>query len=320
MLPLVRRNWFLLLLLGVLALGMWLGPVLADPLKRFPRGVLVAAVMFITALPMSFDQLAQAVRNRSAVGLALLLSTVVAPPMAWLAGFLLRDALAVGLVVAASVPCTLASAAVWTRRGGGNDAIALVVTMVTNMGCFVVLPCSLWLLLGQSETKLDALALSLRLLLLVVLPVTLAQLLRRRTAVLEWAGRQRQQLSLAAQLGMLGMVLYGAVGAGQMLRRIDRGTIDWVDWGTLLVVVLGVHLLLFAAGWWGSRLLGHPPSIQLAVAIAGSQKTLMIGLDVALAFGGLAILPMVAYHVTQLLVDTLLVDWLRVPGASPDPD
>jgi predicted Na+-dependent transporter len=37
----------------------------------------------------------------------------------------------------------------------------------------------------------------------------------------------------------------------------------------------------------------------------------MIGLDVALGFGGLAVLPMVAYHAVQLVVDTVLADWLR---------
>jgi sodium/bile acid cotransporter 7 len=54
-----------------------------------------------------------------------------------------------------------------------------------------------------------------------------------------------------------------------------------------------------------------PRKDQAAVAFAGSQKTLMIGLAIAVEFGGLAVLPMMAYHVGQLLVDTLLADRLR---------
>ncbi|QDU55116.1 bile acid:sodium symporter family protein [Aeoliella mucimassa] len=310
--PFFRRHWFLLLLLGVLAIGMAFAPELVGPLSQFPRGWLVALVMFITALPMSLSQITGAISNRRAVGLALLLSIVAAPPLAWVIARVLNDQLGIGLIVAACVPCTLASAAVWTRRGGGNDAIALVVTLVTNLACFLVLPGWLSVLLGKEDYSLDAGALSLRLLMLVVAPVMLAQLLRSSGIVMNWAGKYRVELSTAAQLGMLAMVLFGAVSAGNMLRTIEPGTVNLMEWSLMIGCVLGSHLLLFAAGWIGCRALGEPHGNQLAVAIAGSQKTLMIGLDVALAFGGLAILPMVAYHIIQLVVDTMLVDRLGV--------
>ncbi len=38
----------------------------------------------------------------------------------------------------------------------------------------------------------------------------------------------------------------------------------------------------------------------------------MVGLAVALDFGGLAVLPLIAYHAIQLLVDTVLADRYRV--------
>jgi hypothetical protein len=37
----------------------------------------------------------------------------------------------------------------------------------------------------------------------------------------------------------------------------------------------------------------------------------MVGLFIALKFGPAAILPMVAYHAAQLLLDTVIADWLR---------
>ena len=49
------------------------------------------------------------------------------------------------MIVAATAPCTLASAAVWTRRAGGNDAVAILVTFITNATCFLVTP--FWLIL-----------------------------------------------------------------------------------------------------------------------------------------------------------------------------
>ena len=44
---------------------------------------------------------------------------------------------------------------------------------------------------------------------------------------------------------------------------------------------------------------------QIAVAIAGSQKTLAVGLQVCMELG-FNIVPVVAFHITQLLVDTLI--------------
>jgi hypothetical protein len=37
----------------------------------------------------------------------------------------------------------------------------------------------------------------------------------------------------------------------------------------------------------------------------------MVGAYLSLAVGPLAILPMVAYHASQLVIDTLVADWLR---------
>jgi sodium/bile acid cotransporter 7 len=54
---------------------------------------------------------------------------------------------------------------------------------------------------------------------------------------------------------------------------------------------------------------------RIAVGISGSQKTLMVGLQVAIA-SQLLILPMVVYHVGQLIVDTIIADRWRRAGES----
>ncbi|MGI9454959.1 MAG: bile acid:sodium symporter family protein [Aeoliella sp.] len=311
MLPFIQRHWFLSLLAAVLAIGLWQGPSLAGEVEQLPRGWLVAGVMFLTALPMAFRQLTSVVRSGKTVGLALLINMAVAPPVAWLLGRVVPDSLAIGLLIAASVPCTLASAAVWTRRGGGNDAIALAVTFVTNLSCFAVLPFWLWLFL-RTHVERDPWELSMRLMLLVVAPVVFAQLLRLVPTIASASTKRKIHLSLAAQFGILAMVFMGAVSAGDALGKINSSAVGANDWMLMMGAVLALHLLLFALGWWASATIRADRPDQLAVAISGSQKTLMIGLDVAIGFGGLAVLPMVAYHVVQLVVDTLLVDRLRI--------
>ena len=55
---------------------------------------------------------------------------------------------------------------------------------------------------------------------------------------------------------------------------------------------------------------------QIAVGLAGSQKTLMVGLQVSIELG-FNIIPMVAYHISQLLVNTLIADRLRRQNVRP---
>ena len=185
------------------------------------RNAIVATVLFLMALPLLIDAVWRVVRRP---GAACLSSFLNMPLIAWGLSNLLTGDLSVGLVLAAVVPSTMASASVWTRRAGGNDAVALVVTVVTvvtNGICFVVTPC--WL---------------------------------------------------------------------------------------LVILLHGLGLL---TGLAHARAVGIGSSDRIAVAIAGSQKTLMVGLYVAIHyFGGLVLIPLVIDHVVQLLMDTVVADlWRR---------
>ncbi len=65
-----------------------------------------------------------------------------------------------------------------------------------------------------------------------------------------------------------------------------------------------------AVGWYAAGWTKVARPQQVGVAIAGSQKTLMIGLKMALDCG-VSIIPMVAFHVGQLLLDTFIADRMR---------
>lgn len=52
---------------------------------------------------------------------------------------------------------------------------------------------------------------------------------------------------------------------------------------------------------------------RIAAGFAGSQKTLMVGLHLIIAyFRGLSILTTVIFDLVQLLSDTFMANWLRV--------
>lgn len=307
----LRSSWFLASLAVVLVVGLGAAPQLEGVVSAIPRLGLIAAIMFVTALPIDFAATSKAHGASRAVGLAVAINTIVAPLGGGLAALALPGELAVGLVVAAASPCTVASAAVWTRRGKGNDGVAVLVTIITTLACFLVMPFWTGVLLGQSAGHEGLYTgLVLKLLAAVVAPIVVAQLLRKSSKVDHFAKTSKASLSLAAQIGVLAMAFVGAVESGLKLRSMPA-PLAASDWLLVAVLAAVLHTSLLIGGWWTAKSAGIARAEAIAVAIAGSQKTLAVGIGIALEFGGLAIFPMIAYHVLQLLIDTVFVDRVR---------
>jgi sodium/bile acid cotransporter 7 len=140
--------------------------------------------------------------------------------------------------------------------------------------------------------------------------MALAQLLRQSKSIGTWATRKKLLLSKFAQAGILSMVLAGATNCGLRLAESDWSSLS--GFPLMRVVALALHLVVFYVGFWLAVRAGFTRPQQIAVGISGSQKTLMVGLDIAISyFGGLAILPMVVYHFIQLTADTVIADRFR---------
>ena len=316
------RRWFLLGLVSALVLGFWQAPVLKPYTDRVPRALLVAAVMFGMALPLEARRMWQAIRRPHAVLVAVAVTFGLIPLVAWSVTAALPLPIAAGVMIAASVPCTIATASVWTRRAGGNDAVSLLVTMVTNLSCFLVTPAWLYLALGElaarAQGTLDPVRLVKRLALVVMVPVLAAQGLRLWRPLAQWATRRKIPLGVACQLGTLTMVLIGATRSGTVIRSMNGTSFPWSELVLMVLAVNGLHMLGLFAAVGAARALGVPREDRIAVGFSGSQKTLLVGLDVAseyvTIFGGLALLPMIAYHGCQLMFDTVVADRFRRRG------
>lgn len=313
MLRFFQQQWFLISLFALLVVGFSF-PETFQPFAQAKtlRNCIVAAVLFIMALPLDTQSVGHSIRRPWPALLGSFVNVGLLPLVAWLFVQVLSQDMKTGLLVTAAVPCTLASAAVWTRRAGGDDTVSILVTTLTNVTCFLTVPFWLYVTLGSqldAEDQARLARMPLRLGLLVVLPMLFAQLLRQKKSVGEWATQRKSLLSKLAQIGILAMVLSGATVCGLELAETDASNLAGVP--LMCVVALALHLVVFLIGFQLSRVCGFSRPQQIAVGIAGSQKTLMVGLDIAMSYGGLAILPMVAYHIGQLLADTLIADRLR---------
>ncbi len=318
----ILRQWFLLCLAIVLLAGFLLPHQLAFLANANTlRNIIIASVILMTALVLETSEIWNAMRRPWATLLAVGLNFGVLPLLAWLfASSFLRGELALGLLVAAAAPCTLASAAVWTRRAGGNDAVAIMVTVVTNMACFVLTPLWLAATAGRTDVEINVVEMIWKLALLVVLPMLAAQAMRQNKRLAFWADRQKYFFAVLAQLGILFIVTTGAVMCGLHLSQAEAAdSLGLVSFCQMAVCVVIIHVTVLVLGQLVGKVCRMPRGDWIAVGFAGSQKTLPVGLQVAFMIGGgLMILPIVTYHVIQLLTDTIVADWLAASKPAGD--
>lgn len=307
---LLVRQWFLGLLLVVCILGFALpGPgVWLKARAPYAVKVAVMAALFLSSYGLPLGEIAKSLFHWRALALIMLASYVLMPLYAWLAArifFATGDDLAIGMLVMTAMPCTLASALIWTRLAGGSDALALAGTIITNILNFIIAPGIFKLALGASMT-IPLPAVTKDLFITLLLPIAAGQLARLLAAGL--AERLRLLISVINRLIVLATVWLSVSKAAQESSGLLLGRVLLVS-----LLVLAVHAATLASGWLLSLRL--PRAERIACAIAGSQKTLIVAiyaLDNFMPGAGMAIVPVVLFHALQLVFDSMLVEiWAR---------
>ena len=307
----VSRFW----LVGAIALTVLVAVLLPGAAAAFVDWRLidlgVIAVMFLGALKLEPRRFREAAGRLRLLALSLVSVFALAPlaalALAWLVG-LDSGADRLGVLICAAQSSTLATAIVLTELAGGDAALAIVITLVNNTATVLLTPLAFHLL-GGAEVEVDHLAMGAELAAKILAPVIAAQIARRWLA--GWAGRQRRRLSIASQLIIL---TYIYTGVASSLDRLSSA-------GALLLrvvaLVAALHLALLLINAALARLAASGPDERTAFVLCSSQKTLPAAILVWKShFAALPIGPLVAvaYHLLQLVVDSLLAPgWKKLP-------
>ena len=338
----LRQHWFLVALVLLMPGGMTLAarhPAMAQRLIFWidPHAT-TACVLVLMAFSLDAGKIAQAVRAPGPVLWGCCLNSILAPLLAVaLVPWQSSADFGFGLAIVGCVPCTVATASVWTRKARGNDAVSLLITLATNAACCLVIP--FWLAVAtpivapvsatgtavvtaDMRTVIPADRMMFNLALAVLVPTLVGQLLRQPPPLAAWAGRVKTELGVVAQGLILWLVLQSAVRAGGNLARTGFHA-DWQSVALVWMSCVVVHGAVLGIGLRTSRRFGFAPADVPAVAFAGSQKTLPIGLLVAHEFAEsagltLAVFPMLMYHVSQLFIDTALAEQLAREADATD--
>lgn len=331
----LASNWFLLSLFGVLAVGFTTGSHLDSEQRALIKAAVHPAwampvILFLMSIGLATSKLSDAFRKPAPVLWATLINLAFVPLLAWpLTQLQTRPDLAGGLFIAAIVPCTLATATVWTRKAGGNEAVSMMTTLASNILGVITAP--LWLqamftLGGQAPvinspaasstllqpTLIDPVPMMIDLSKYCLLPMFIGQLARQHNFLMNLADRFRTECGILAQVLVLSIVGRTALDAGGSLGNLPASEHAW---GLLVVATTcaAVHLVAFKVATFPMTIGAMHRETAIACGFAASQKTLPVALLLAtidsvtqLIPGPLITLPILMYHAIQLITDTII--------------
>ncbi len=303
------RHWFLLLLTALIALAMAWPESCQQITAWLDERYIITAALFLMAWTLPSRSLASEVSWPWPSLWALLLSYGLLPAAAWLAGPLLPLAdYHVGLLISASVPCTLASAVLWTRLAGGNEATALFVITMSTASSWLVTTTWLTATTGMMVEVKPA-AMMLNLLVTLLIPVGLGQGLRAIPRCAAFANGNKTLIGGGAQFLILSIIFKAAAKVGNQLAQEATG-LEPLGLLILIVVSSGLHLGVLAVGLYSSVWFGFDRPRAIAVAFASSQKTLPVALFLFVhyyqAAYPLGVAALLCFHVGQLILDTFV--------------
>lgn len=215
---------------------------------------------------------------------------------AWLA-----PEIRLGIVFLAVLPSTVQSSIAFTSIAGGNVAAAICAASLSNIVGVVLTPALVALLLhaGNGGMQPDAI---LKIATQILLPFVVGQAAR------PWIGgfvRRHKLLTTVVDRGSILLIVFAAFSAGTV-----SGLWTTIP-ATSLALLYGVVLVFLAIAMTGMNVLGRVASLprpdRAVLFYCGSTKSLASGLPIATALFasdrvGAIVLPIMIYHISQLLV------------------
>ncbi|SMO52278.1 bile acid:sodium symporter family protein [Paracoccus laeviglucosivorans] len=238
-----------------------------------------------------------------------LLFPVLGVLLAAIFGPLLGTAMTMGVLFLAVLPSTVQSSIAFTSMSGGNIPAAICAASLSNIVGVVLTPLLVAKLLhveggGVSLDAIEKIGLQ------ILLPFVVGQIVR------PWIGefvKKHKLLTMVVDRGSILLIVYAAFSAGTvsgLWSQIPAQSmvLSFVVISIFLALAMGI---MVAVG----RLFRLPQADQAVLFFCGSTKSLASGLPIASAIFpaatvGATVLPVMMYHMLQLLVCSFIAQRL----------
>ncbi|RWR30878.1 bile acid:sodium symporter [Sinirhodobacter populi] len=314
---------YMMLLVAMVLLGALLpARGMAAEVLHFATYWAVALLFFVYGAKLDPASVRAGLLNWRLQGLTLGATFVLFPVLglglAAVFGGVLGPEMTTGLLFLSLLPSTVQSSIAFTSIAGGNIPAAICAASLSNMVGVVLTPALVSLVLHRDGGGVSADAV-IKIGEQIVLPFVAGQLVR------PWIGafiRRHKLLTMIVDRGSILLIVYSAFSAGTV-----AGLWSHVPASRLLLLfgVIAVFLALaFAAMAAAGRGLRLPGPDRSALFFCGSTKSLASGLPIASALFpaasvGAIILPTMIYHISQLLLCSIIAQRIarHVQIASP---
>ena len=311
------RYWFLLALLFVIILaGVY--PQIGEPNSTLVPAISVKVSIFlifmIAGMGMHGELLASASKDARSHFWIQANSFVIYPFVglgcAYVLDWLIPEfPFYEGLIFACCVPMTISTAMIYAHRAGGDTALSMVNSVLSNFLGIFITPALVFIFLNQSGQAVNFSTVFIKLCLLVVLPFIFGQALRWCYA--SWLDRQQRWLGVISNIIVL-FPVYLAFCEVFLGRGGSSNTVDFFVYALVSVVILWVIISCVTKKL--GDFLWQERSKKVTFYFCGTHKSLAAGVSMGgLMFEGSAqistvLLPVILLHPVQLLAGSVVVD------------
>lgn len=308
----LKKQWFFVGI-AVMILVSFALPAVGLFLRQYKvLNIGIFLAFFITGLTLETSSLVDQLKNGRVLVAALVSSLFVFPGIAYFLGqifFRNWPDFAIGALIIGVAPVTVASGTVMTAIALGNVPLSLFICVLCNFVSILTIPfmLNLFLQFGDTVIELPIVQMLTGLTIKVLIPTLIGQLLRPKLK------------KLIAPYGKSFSIFNQAIVLLIILNAVSSSTGQLLKIGPVLALVflfmVGLHTLILGMNYGISRFLRLDRPSTSAFTIHTSQKTLTITYLVWAGYFAadypMALIPPIAYHLTQMIIDTIIAHRFR---------
>jgi len=308
----LKKYWFFIGIAVVVMIAFTI-PAVGVFVKTYNILTMVIFLGFLsTGLTLETASIGEQFKNIRVLLAALISSLFLFPAIAYFLASMVFDAppdWAIGALIIGVAPVTIAAGTVMVIIATGNVPLSLFICVLSNLASIFTIPflLSLFLHFGDAPITLPVLSMLTGLAIKVFVPTAIGQMLRPflKNAIAPY----KKLISIFNQCIVLMIMLNGLSSSTTYITQAGSAVV------AVFAFMIGLHVLILAMNYAISRMIRLDRASTATFTIHTSQKTLTISYIVwAGHFATLypmALIPAIAYHLTQIIMDTLVAQRFR---------